>query len=333
MRIPVLALGLVWAASLFGQHRFRWQDYCFNNPGAPVCRGNDYAIKPPARGKDATRGSVATNPIPSAPQTARPSVIVLGKIDWRFADPFADGLAWFDFSGLAASPLARSLIGQLAGTQGLFDGLTGVDQVALSVRNARVVVMVTGGVTDSALAAAEPGFKAVQAGNGMLLGHTDAVDEAIRRIATARPPTELTRLAGERQAGSEFWAIGSGRLIGPQMKGFLVTASIRNRLTSDVALEFNEVPSADAIRMLQSKAGAATLEGNTVHLRMSMETDEVQQKFGQIVASPEGQRLAAALVEAARHLPARDTTVPKQTRPVIYGLDGGPRVVGQDPQR
>ena len=57
-----------------------------------------------------------------------------------------------------------------------------------------------------------------------------------------------------------------------------------------------------------------------------MEAGELQQKFGQIVASPLGDRLEA-LVEAARYLPMRDTTVPKQTRPVIYGLDGGPKVV------
>ena len=46
----------------------------------------------------------------------------------------------------------------------------------------------------------------------------------------------------------------------------------------------------------------------------------MQQKFGQIAGSPLGQGLAA-LVEAARYLPVRDNTVPKQTKPIIYGLD------------
>jgi hypothetical protein len=55
-----------------------------------------------------------------------------------------------------------------------------------------------------------------------------------------------------------------------------------------------------------------------------MEANEVQKRFGQIVASPFGQRLAA-LVKAARYLPVRNTTVPSQTKPVVYGLDGGPK--------
>jgi hypothetical protein len=42
-----------------------------------------------------------------------------------------------------------------------------------------------------------------------------------------------------------------------------------------------------------------------------------------------GERLAA-LVEAARSLPMRAANVPKQTKPVIYGLDGGPKVVNQE---
>ena len=60
-----------------------------------------------------------------------------------------------------------------------------------------------------------------------------------------------------------------------------------------------------------------------------MEGDEAQQKFGQVAGSPLGQRLAA-LVEAARYLPARDITVPKHAKPMIYGLDGGPKEVNRD---
>jgi hypothetical protein len=59
-----------------------------------------------------------------------------------------------------------------------------------------------------------------------------------------------------------------------------------------------------------------------------MKADEVQQKFGPIAVSPLGQRLTA-LVQAARYLPVRDTTQPKQSKPVIYGLDGGPKEVNQ----
>ncbi len=68
------------------------------------------------------------------------------------------------------------------------------------------------------------------------------------------------------------------------------------------------------------------LEGRVVHVRTSIEAEEIDQKFAEIAASPVGQRLSE-LVKAAQYLPAPDTTVKKRTRPVIYGLDDGPREV------
>jgi hypothetical protein len=265
----------------------------------------------------------------------------VGGVDWRFVDPFADVLFGFNVGRLAGSPLARTMISQLGARQNLnatdmqkiFDGLSGIDQLAVFVRDNRFVVMLAGDVTDTSLPAMEPGMKAVPISAGaMLFGSADAVDQAAQRIAMKSPLSELARQAESRQASSEFWAIGSARSIGPQavsagMKRFSLAVSIQSGLTSDLAIEFNGPPTAKTLHML-TLPGAATLEGNTVHARASTEASEVQQKFGAIVASPVGERLAA-LVEAARHLPARDITIRNQSRPVIYGLDGGPRVVGQ----
>jgi hypothetical protein len=80
-----------------------------------------------------------------------PSVIVVGGIDWRFVDPSADAMAGFNVSRLSSSPMARSLMVLLGANQGitgaeiekLLEGLTGVDQVALSVRENRIVAWVT----------------------------------------------------------------------------------------------------------------------------------------------------------------------------------------------
>ncbi len=88
-------------------------------------------------------------------------MIVIGGIDWQFVDPFADAVAGFNFRGLSSSPLARRLIAQLGTNQGIseadikkiFDGLSGVEQIALSMRDNRIVVMVTGRVSDSTLPA------------------------------------------------------------------------------------------------------------------------------------------------------------------------------------
>ena len=345
MGIRLFALSLVWAASVYGQYghpRFSVQEACFKNPGAPFCQGHDFAVKKAAPAKDTRSGTIVTNPFPSTstPQKVSPSVIVVGGIDWRFADPFADAIVGFNLSDLAASPLARGLIAQLGASQGLseadlqkiFDGLSGVDQVAFSVRNNRVVVMITGRVADSTLPAPEAGWKAIPvSGNAMLVGHADAVDQALRRMAQKGPLSELTMAAEERQASSEFWAIGSPGMVGPQaatagMKRFSLAVSIRNRLTTDVAFEFNGAPNEQMLQTWKTPAGAATLEGNVLHVRTSMEANEVQQKFGKIAAGPVGQRLAS-LVASARYLPVRDTTAPKQTKAVIYGLDDGPKEV------
>jgi hypothetical protein len=113
------------------------------------------------------------------------------------------------------------------------------------------------------------------------------------------------------------------------VKRFSLAISVQNRFTSDLAIEFDGVPGADTLGIWQTKLGAATLEGNVIHVRTSVEPDEMQQKFGEIAASSVGQRLAA-LVQAGRYLPARDTTVLKKARPVIYGLEGGPKEVNQD---
>lgn len=262
-------------------------------------------------------------------------MIVVGGIDWRFADPFADALVGLNFGGISASPLARDLITLLGAKQGLnegdiqkiVDGMADVDQVALSVRNNRVVAMITGHVADSPLSAPEAGMKAVPiSGGALLVGHTDAVDQAMQRIAMKGPLAELTRAAEQRQASSEFWVIGSAGLIGPQavsagVKQFSLTVWIRERFTSDMSLEFSGAPNPTTLRRWQTQLGSPPIvEGNAVHVRTSMEASELQQKVGEIASGPLGQGLAA-LVEAARYLPVRDNSVPKQTKPIIYGLD------------
>jgi len=352
MRIRIFALGFVWAASLYGQyghHRFSWQEECFNHPSAPYCQGHEYAVKPTPPANSAAPRSIVNNPFASTPRSTTPSMVEVGGLDWRFADPFPDGLVGFNFSALSASPLLRSLITQLGANQGMteadmkkiFDGLSGVEQVVLSIRGNRVVVMITGSVANASLPAPEAGTKAVPvSANAMLVGHADAVDQAVQRIGWNSPPAELTRVAQELQRDSEFWAVGAPQFVGPEaasagLKRFSLMVSIREHLTTDLAFEFNTVPSADAVRKWQTTVGAATLEGNVLRVRTSVEPDEVMQKFAKISGSPLGQGLAA-LVKGAKYIPVRATpspglAKPSGARPVIYGLDSGPKEVGQDP--
>ena len=260
-------------------------------------------------------------------------------MDWRFADPQADTLVGMNVSELLASPLARDLISQLGSRQHLtdadvkkiFDGLSGVDQVAVSIRDSRIVIMVTGRVAELTLPASEAGWKTASiSADAMLVGHADAVDQAAHRIAMKEAPSDLTQMAEEQQASGEFWAIGPARLMGQEgldagVKRFSLTVALRDRLTSDVAVEFSVIPNPKKLEKCESTA-CVTPEVKVIHMRTSIEASEAQEKFREIAAGPLGEPLGA-LITSARSLPMRDTTVRKQTKPVIYGLDGGPMVV------
>jgi len=331
VKMRLLLIGLAWAASLFGQHHFSWQEACFNNPAAPYCAGHEYAVKPTKDGASRNVGA----PLESLPIDA-------AGIDWRFADPSADALAVLDCTKLSASSLAHNLIDQLGADQGLsaadvqsiFRGLSAVDHVALSVRDNRIVLMVTGRSRDSILLAPETGWKAAPLeGSAVLIGHADAVDQAVQRIGNPTPLGELASLARQRPMDGDFWTVGSARLAGQEavkagVKRFSLTAAIRDRITSDTAFEFEGVPDASAIQTWLKTLGDAKLEGNVVHARMSLEANETRQNSGQIAASLLGQRLGA-LIKSARYLPARESTLAVHTRPVIYGLDDGAREVQQ----
>ena len=328
------AFGLLFAASLYGQktHKFSWQDACFNNSTAPYCMGHEDAIKRSAR----TKAAVARNA--GTPHEDTPLPINSGGIDWRFADPLADAIAGFDFKAISASPLARRLVIQWGATEGVtepdmkkkLDGLSGVREVAISTRDNRIVAMITG-ISASTLPTLEAAWKAVQvSANVVLVGYADAVDQAVQRIAMNGALSESTRLAQEQQLNSEFWAVGSGRFLGPQaesttLQRFSLALSIQDRFASDATFEFNSVPAADPIPFW-STLGDAAVENKAVHTRKSMEGDEAQRRVGEMANSSLGQRLAA-LVTAGRYLPFRDITVLKKTKPVIYGLDDGPKVI------
>jgi len=321
------------AGTLFGQKKMNWQDYCFFHSTAPFCYGHDFAIKPNANKKATTKGGVADSGLfPEELEAVAPSVIVVGGINWRFADPSADTLVGFNIGGLAGSPVGRSLIAQVGANQGLtaadtqkiFDALSGVYRIALSVRDDQVVAMITGRLKASTFPALEAGWKAVPVGgNATLIGNAEAVDQAVQRMAAEGSSAEVVRLGEQWPADREFWTVGSAGSAGPEaagagMKRYSVTMSIRDRLTSNTAFEFNGVPDENILRTWQATLGGVTVEGNIVRIRSSIAADEVQEKFGEIAAGPLGQQLDA-LVKVARSLPLQDTN--PQSKPVIYGLD------------
>jgi len=328
-------MGLFLAASLFGQYghqRFSWQEACFKNFGLPYCQGNDFAIKPQPGGRNQSRGITGTyDPFPAANVT--PAEIVAGAIDWRFADPSSDTLVGFHARQLAAEPLGRKVITQFGANLGLtpaeiqnmLERLSGVEQVAIASGKNQTILMVTGRASDSILPPLESGWKATPvAGNAVLIGQAEAVDQAVQRMAKDDPPNELMRLAMRRQAGNEFWAVGFAGLAGPEaegtkVKGFSMGVSIRDRLTSALALEFDGSPDAKALATW-APAVKGPIEGNVVHVVTTIESNEVQQKLVQIAASPVGANLTA-LVKPTRYLPVHDASVPIQAKPKIYGLD------------
>jgi hypothetical protein len=294
--------------------------------------GHDSAVKPTKGGKTSGGGYAAA--------VAR--TVDAGGIDWRFADPAADALAVLNCEKLAGSRLAHGLIDQLGASQGLkeaalqriFRGLSGVEQVALSVREDQIVLMIAGRSSDAILPAPVAGWKTVSfPGNLMLIGHSEAVDRAAQRIWAASLLGDMAQMALERPADSEFWAVGSAKLAGPEavaagVKRFSLTASMQDRFASDTIFEFAGAPDAGAIRAWVSSLGDAKIEGNVVYAKTSIELDAMAKSSGQIAGSPFGRRFAA-LIQSAQYLPVRDTAATVHTKAVIYGLDDGAREAKQ----
>jgi hypothetical protein len=337
MQIRLLGLGLALPLCLnaqYGGKKFNWQDACFFNPGLPYCFGHDYAIKP----KPGSKKGVTTSD--GRYVEAGPSTIDAVGIDWRFADPSAEALAVLDCSKLQTLPLARGLIEQLGAAQGLSQpdiqkilrGLSGVGQVALSVHDEKVVLMVTGRGRDSILPAPEPGWKATSLeGNVLLIGHEKAVDEAAQRLLSPKLLDDMALLAQHRPADTQFWAIGSAKLAGEEaatagVKRFSLTASIQDRLTSNTVFEFDSAPDVNTIQPWMKTFSDAKIEGNSVRVAVSMEADQARASSSQIAAGLLGQHLGT-LIKSARNLPVRDTATTIHTKPVIYGLEDGPREV------
>lgn len=343
MQLRVTVVALVCASCLSGQkQRFSWQDYCFKNSTSVVCPGHESAVRkqPPAQQPSAQPSGVTYNPFATSPRTGTPALVDLGAIDWRFADPFADMLIGFNVGRLVSAPLTRGLIARLAARQGLsedesrriFDSLADVDQLALSVRGNQIVCMITGHVADAAPPPPEAGLKSVQLTGGvMLLGHAGAVDQAISRIGWKSPLDDRARLATQYQAASELWTFAPAALAGPDavaagVRRVSVAISVRDRLTSEVAFEFGGTPNPETLRRMSTRLAGATLAGNTLIARSALEPGEANRKLDELVAGPLGPQFGA-LIQAARSLPSRAVPAGKLEKPVIYGLEDGPKVV------
>jgi len=335
-----IAVGFVCAAGVFGQyssqynrgHRFSWQTACFNNPALPYCQGHDFAIKPVKGRKGGASGSSGWDGSTQPDEDVLPSAIVVGGVDWRFADPSADALVTMSFNNIEPSPLAQFVMSAFGASQGvkqadmekIIQAFSGVQQVALSLRGDQVLMMVSGGSPDAVTPALEPGWKAVPAGTSMLIGPAAQVDLAMQRIIKDDPVPELARSAARRQANGDLWAASIGSAAGPDAvkagaKKIAVTASMRSRLTSDSVFEFGQVPDGNAIGALAAGPGLTSVEGNAVRVKASIEPDKIQQSVPDIAASPLGEALGMML-KAARYIPVGNPakSLPK---PKIAGLD------------
>ena len=338
MKLRLFIFGLASAYCLYGQRPpkgFDFDEACFRNPSLPYCGMRDFVNKP----APATKGGKPAYGIGTSAPGASSTTDTAG-IDWRFADPAADALAVLNCGNLSATPLAHSLIDQLGLSQGLtpqetknvFPALSSVNQVAISIRENKILILATGRAPDSILPASEAGWKAVPLwGTTLMIGHADAVDQALQRLAADNPLGDLAVTALKRTGDSEFWAVWSAKLASPEavsagVKRFVLTASMRDRLASDTVFEFDAAPDPSTTRTWMSTLADAKIEGNAVRVRTSMEADEARRSGSQIASSAFGQRLGP-IVKSARYLPMRDTGTTVRTKPVIFGLDGGPQEV------
>ena len=301
MRIPILVSTLVCAALAQGQSfKTNWANSCFMNPASVVCKNHDFAIKPAKGGR-----KEATNAFSSAPGSGRAARIGAIDIDWRFADPQPDALAGFYVPGLSASPLGRSLIAQLAAKQNLseadmqkiFEGLAGVDQIALSVRDNRVVVMVTGRVKELTLPPSDGRIE----GRDAFGNH--AAFRACRRgrpggraprgaVFSTSEPCLLSCRGLRRASGQQrFWATPSGRIVG----GDAVTDARTTIVSCDLGWHRLASRLRFRVRRTAEREDDPDVAGHTWRRdgrrqcspcqRRPWQAD-VRQKFGRIVGSP-----------------------------------------------
>ncbi len=353
MRIHALALGFLCTAGLWGQG-MNWQNYCFDHPKAAPCPNREFSGKRNAGQSDPAPSSNGVTkqmwaPIPKTPggrytgggqESTESGLLAFGDVNWQFAEPASDALAGFHVSRLAASPLARSVIVALGAERGLsgaamqkiLDQIANVDEAGVSVKDNRIVAAVTGPVNESLVVSGD--LKAMPISKRLgLIGQPDAVDQATQRIAFNGPSTDWTRMAEKWQSGSDFWVVGSGEILGLEaaatgLRQFSVTVWAGEQLSVDMVFDFSAPLSAEALAKWQAALGPVEPEGNTIHFRTSVGADELNAKLARFTESPLGQPLAS-LVQAAQVLPVRESAKPRPTKPVIYGLDNGPRTVGE----
>jgi hypothetical protein len=347
MKHCIFLASLFLGICVFGQKQ-TWQDRCFNNPSAPYCQGRDFAVKPAAKEK-APSGVIRTtfpsiqNGGPSYRGSGVPTTgiidAVTSSMNWKFVDPSSDVLTGINVRALAGSELARRLIASLAAqadiqqaeVSKLFEKLSEVDRIIVSVRNTEVVAFVIGQVPDpiaqqGSMALPDAGLKAVQVSkNAMLVGHVNAVDQALARIAEQGPPSDLARLGETKMnQGAEFWAVGRSSFVLPEAASAgaawsTLTIWIRDAVTTEFAFDLAGPPSQAVLRDAQAKLGTFWVQGNTILTRTSLSGDQVTAEFSKMAAGPVGQQLSL-LVAAAQFTPGRDPNAPKR-RPVIVGLD------------
>jgi hypothetical protein len=96
-------------------------------------------------------------------------------------------------SALRDSALARQLLLAIGSKQGLkeavlqrvFEVLSGVDQIAVSLNNNRAVALLVGHVSEAMFPSPQPGMRAVQVSeNALLFGQSSEVTDARQRMTT-----------------------------------------------------------------------------------------------------------------------------------------------------
>ena len=96
-------------------------------------------------------------------------------------------------------------------------------------------------------------------GKGLLIGHAEAVDEAVKRLSIDTPLGDLGSMALDREAHGQFWAAASSKVAAQQattgVKRLWLSALLGTRLVNDTAFEFNAAPDVNAIQPWLSTLG------------------------------------------------------------------------------
>lgn len=294
-----------------------------------------------------------------------PLTALSAEPDWRFADSRAVLIGGFHGHSLAESRFVRALLFDLARRHGatladidrMMKPFDGVDQVCFSLSSAsrgapEVLIYVNGNLEGSPapmLLQNSGAFKSVSIDDkSIVLGTPALVDQAVARMhAPVAADSPLIRRARELAPRDDFWmaahpsAMASSSDMARNLEAFSFGVNVQRQFWMEArfdthseeiaeqlagALEDGQDETADSPL---ARAMVVDTNGSVVEIHATADARSVVLDFAKQVREFAGEQVGTlvASLRTAAAAAAKPAPEPPPRKPVIYGLDDGPREV------